>query len=138
MAEPKTRPTGASVVAFLKGIPDPERQREARTLVALMRAATGARPTMWGSSIIGFGRYRYGGSSGRTTEWPATGFSPRSTGFSIYIMTGLQSHKPLLRNLGKHKEGKGCLYVRTLADVHLPTLRRLVTDSVRTIRARAG
>jgi hypothetical protein len=135
MAEPKTRPTHASVASFLGTIRQSERQRDARAVAAMMRAATGARATMWGPTIIGFGRQPIPGSTGRTTEWPVAAFAPRSTGLVLYFLPDFLAHHPLLPRLGKHRVGKSCLYVRRLADVDVPTLRRLVTASVRTVQA---
>jgi hypothetical protein len=138
MAEPKTKPTGVSLTAFLKTVRDPERQRDARAVAALMRAATGARAVMWGPSIVGFGRRDYIGSTGRSTEWPLIAFAPRSTGLVLYLPGGYRPHQPLLRQLGKHKVGKGCLYIRRLADIDLPTLRRMITASVQGAEQQTG
>lgn len=135
MSEPKTRPTTASVAAFLATIRQSERQRDARTVAAMMRAATGARATMWGPSIIGFGRQPITGSTGRATDWPIAAFAPRSTGLVIYFMDDFLAQHPLLPRLGKYRTGKTCLYIRRLADVDLPTLRRLVSSSVQASQA---
>jgi len=135
MTEPKTRPTNASVAAFIDAIRQPERQRDARTVAALMRAATGARATMWGPTIIGFGRHPIVGSTGRATEWPITAFAPRSTGLVLYFMGDFLAQHPLLPRLGKYRVGKSCLYIKRLADVHLPTLRLLVSSSVQAVLA---
>jgi len=136
MAEPKTRPTNVSVATFLAAIRQPERRSDARTVAAMMRAATGARATMWGPTIIGFGRHPITGSTGRATEWPIAAFAPRSTGLVLYFMDDFLAHHPLLPRLGKHRVGKSCLYIRRLADVDLPTLRQLVSSSVRAVQTR--
>lgn len=118
MAELKTRPTGASVAAFLAGIPDDERRRDCRALDALMRRATGERPRMWGPSIVGYGSYVLRYADGRELEWPVIGFSPRKQALTVYIMGGLDRHAALLARLGNHKRsGGGCLYLKRLADV---------------------
>jgi hypothetical protein len=135
MAEPKTRPTAASVAAFLGRIRQPERQRDARTIAAMMRAATGARATMWGPTIVGFGRHPITGATGRATEWPIAAFAPRSTGLVLYFSGDFLAQHPLLPRLGKHRVGKCCLYLRRLADVDVPTLRLLVSSSVRAAQA---
>lgn len=134
MAEPKTRPTSASVAAFLRAIPHLERRRDARAVAAMMRAATGARATMWGPTIIGFGRQPITGSTGRATDWPIAAFAPRSTGLVLYFQDDFLAHHPLRPRLGKHRVGKCCLYIQRLADVDLPTLRRLVSSSVGTVQ----
>ena len=136
MPEPKTRPTNASVAAFLGAIPQPERRRDARTVAALMRAVTGARATMWGPTIIGFGRQPITGSTGQATDWPIAAFAPRSAGLVLYFMEDFLAHHPLLTRLGKHRVGKSCLYIRRLADVDLPTLRLLVSYSVGAVQTR--
>ena len=136
MAEPKTRPTNASVAAFLGAIPQPERRRDARDVAAMMRAATGARAAMWGPTIVGFGRQPITGSTGQATDWPIAAFAPRSAGLVLYFMADFLAHHPLLPRLGKHRVGKSCLYIRRLADVDLPTLRLLVSSSVRAVQAR--
>lgn len=135
MAEPKTRPTKASVAAFISTIPQVERRRDARTVAAIMRAATGARATMWGPSIVGFGRQPITGSTGRATEWPVAAFAPRGTGLVLYFDPEFLAHHPLLARLGPHRVSKSCLYIKRLADVKLPALRSLVVSSVRTGRA---
>jgi hypothetical protein len=135
MAEPKTRPTNASVAAFIGTIPQVERRRDARTVAAIMRAATGARATMWGPSIVGFGRQPITGSTGRATEWPVAAFAPRGTGLVLYFDPQFLAHHPLLARLGPHRVSRSCLYIKRLADVNLPTLRSLVVSSVRAGRA---
>jgi len=137
MAEPKTRPTKASVAAFIGTIPQLERRRDARTIAAMMRAATGARATMWGPSIVGFGSQPITGSTGRATEWPVAAFAPRGTGLVLYFDPAFLAHHPLLARLGPHRVSKSCLYIKRLADVNLPTLRSLVVSSVRAAPAQA-
>ena len=130
MAELKTRPSGASVEAFLQGVADEARREDCRTLLALMRRVTGAEPEMWGSSIVGFGSYHYRYASGREGDWFVTGFSPRKRDLTLYIMAGFGDHDDLLARLGPHKTGKACLYVKRLADLDLDVLETLVAASV--------
>ena len=142
MAELKTQRTKASVTAFLSAIDDPDRRKDARALVALFRKATGKAPAMWGPAIVGYGEMTYEGSSGRSGLWFPVGFSPRKAALTIYLMGGLKAHAALLRQLGAHKVGGGCLYIRRLADVDTAVLFRLIakssaTNSVGT-RGRAG
>ena len=126
MSGNKTQPTTQSVDAFLEGV-EPERKREeARTLDALFRGVTGWQPKMWGPSIIGYGSYAYRYESGREGEFLATGFSPRTAAHSIYILPGYTDFQPLLDRLGKHRHGKSCLYVNTLADIDLEVLAELI------------
>jgi hypothetical protein len=130
MAELKTRPTGASVEDFLNGIEDEQRRRDCFTVLELMRQATQAEPQMWGDSIVGFGSYHYRYASGREGDWFLTGFSPRKQDLTLYIMSGFDEHDALLDGLGKYKTGKACLYIKRLEDVDLPTLQRLIQESV--------
>ena len=131
MAEAKTQPTGESVAAFLDRVPDEERRADCHTLVKLMRAATGEDPVMWGTSIVGFGRYRYTYASGREGEWPIVGFAPRKNDLTLYIMPGFEPFAALMEKLGRHKTGKSCLYVKRLADVDGKVLAQLLGASVK-------
>ena len=131
MAELKTKPTRQSVTAFLNGIADEKKRRDAFALVDLMRQVTKLEPEMWGDSIVGFGRYHYKYASGREGDMPLAGFSPRKQNLTLYIMAGFDGYGDLLKKLGKHKTGKACLYINSLADVHLPALKALVRASFR-------
>ena len=130
MAEPKTQRTKRSVDAFLKSIPDEQKRKDAFALADIMRKTTKAEPVMWGSNIVGFGMYRYKYASGREGDWPLTGFSPRKQNLTLYIMSGFEQYDELLKSLGKFKTGKACLYVNRLDDIDLPTLRKLIKQSV--------
>ena len=130
MAELKTKRTDESVEAFLNRIPDEQKRKDAFTVMDIMRRATRAEPQMWGSSIVGFGTYRYKYASGREGDWLLTGFSPRKQNLTLYITSGFEQYEELLKSLGKFKTGKACLYINRLDDVHLPTLRKLIKQSV--------
>jgi len=130
MAELKTKPSRASVSRFLSRVPA-DRQRDCRTLVRMMTRATGARPVMWGPSIVGFGRYDYRYATGRTGSWFLTGFSPRKQDLTVYVMTGFDRVAPLLARLGTHRTGKSCLYLKRLANVDVEAFERLIVASVR-------
>lgn len=130
MAEPITKKTTASVDKFLQSVADEKRRKDAYTVLELMREVTGDEPAMWGSSIIGFGQYRYKYASGREGDWPLSGFSPRKHNLTLYIMAGFDGSAALLKKLGKYKTGKACLYINKLEDVDLPTLKELVKQSV--------
>jgi len=133
MAELKTKPSEASVDKFLKGITDEKKRRDALAIVALMRKVTKSEPKMWGTSIVGFGSYHYTYASGRSGDWMVAGFSPRKQNLTLYIMTGVERYGDLLKKLGKHKIGKGCLYLNTLDDIDLATLERLIRQSLKDI-----
>ncbi len=136
MAELKTRPTKASVSAFLAGIDDPQKRKDARKVAAMMRRATGARARMWGASIVGYGLYEYRYPTGNSGEWMLTGYSPRKQALTIYIMAGFEPFATLMKKLGKFKTGKSCLYIKRLSDVDEGVLEKLIADSVKTMRKR--
>jgi hypothetical protein len=129
-AKLKTKPTESSVAAFLDGIGDERRRKDAFTVLALMKKATKAEPKMWGGSIVGFGTRHYEYASGRTGDWFVMGLSPRKAALTLYLMGGLEPHGALLKSLGKHKRGKGCLYIQDLDEIDIPTLTALVRDSI--------
>lgn len=129
MGEPKTTATTASVHAFLAGVADEQRRADATAVCTVFEEVTGVEPVMWGTSIVGFGRYRYEYASGRKGEWPAVGFSPRAKNLTIYISSGFDSYDELLGRLGRFTTGKSCLYVRRLTDIDLDALRELVRDA---------
>lgn len=130
MAENKTRPTKISVTGFIKGLTDPARRSDAKALVKMMQSAAGEKPQMWGPSIIGFGSYHYKYESGREGDMPVIAFSPRKGATVLYGMTGFSGAAALLAKLGKHKTGKGCLYVKKLADLDQSVLQDLVVKSL--------
>jgi len=134
MAETKTKPTGVSVADFIAAVDDERKRDEARELVAMMERITGEPATMWGPSIIGFGRYHYRYDSGHEGDAPIAGFSPRKAAHSIYIMTGFPRYEGLMARLGKHTMGKVCLYVKKLDDIDRTVLEELVTLSVKHMR----
>lgn len=131
MAELKTKPTVESVSDFLKRVEDKGRRDDCLTVIDIMKDVTKEEPTMWGSSIVGFGRYHYKYESGREGEWMITGFSPRKNDLTLYIMGGLDAFPDVMKRLGKHKTGKSCLYIKKLADVDLKVLKELVEKSVK-------
>ena len=135
MAELKTKPTEQSVEAFLNAIPDEQKRADAFAIVKLMKQVTRLEPVMWGGSIVGFGRYHYKYASGHEGDSCLVGFSPRKQNHTLYLMLGLADYTDLLAKLGKHKTGKGCLYINQLADVDVPTLKELVKQSMQHIKA---
>ena len=130
MAEAKTQPTKVSLKEFLDAMPDQKRRADCETVAAMMQAATGEPPVLWGSSIVGFGTYLVRYANGTQADWPLIGFSPRKQDFTLYIMLGLDSHAELLAKLGKHRTSKACLYVKRLADLDLAVLKQLIDNTV--------
>ena len=123
----KTVQTDASVDEFIASITHPIRRQDSAVLVDLFSKTTGYAPKMWGDSIVGYGQYHYRYATGREGDFLATGFSPRKSNLSIYIMPGYGDFSDILQNLDKHKMGKSCLYVNKLADIDLDVLAQLIT-----------
>lgn len=126
MAENKTQVTVVDPADFIDAVEHPTRKSDAQALDALFQKITGFAPKMWGPTIIGYGAYDYSYDSGRTGSYLATGFSPRNTNLSIYIMPGYADFSDILGRLGKHKIGKSCLYVNKLADIDMAVLEELI------------
>lgn len=138
MSEAKTKPTTASVAAHIAAIDDTVRRKDCRTLVALMKRITGCAPRMWGPSIIGFDQYHYRYDSGHEGDACVVGFASGKAHLSIYMIGGYESKqtRALLQQLGKHKIGKACLYIKRLSDIQMPILETLVAQSVAEVRRR--
>ena len=127
MAETKTKQTNVSVSAFIDAITDQGRRADAKALVKLMQKAAGEKPKMWGPSIIGFGSHHYVYDSGREGDMPVIAFSPRKAATVLY---GLSEAEALLPKLGKHTRGKGCIYIKKLADVDQKVLETMAAKAV--------
>lgn len=128
---------GKDPLAFIDKVKSEVKRKDSLELVAMMRDITGEPPKMWGPSMIGFGTYRYTYASGRSGEVFVTGFSPRSGALVVYLGPGIDNEK-LMTKLGKHKHGKGCLYVNKLDDVDRGVLRKLIEHSVAELRKRTA
>ena len=129
--ELKTKKNEASVEEFLNAVQHDQKRSDSFELLALMREITGDEGTMWGPTIVGFGRSSYTYANGKKNEWFQTGFSPRKQSLTLYIMPGFDRYEQLLERLGKHKTGKSCLYVNKLSDIDMDVLRELVQESVK-------
>jgi len=130
MAELKTKQTETSVEDFLSEIADEKIRRDSERISALMEKATGAKPKMWGDSIVGFGSRQLRRAGGRELDWMLIGFAPRKTNITLYIMDGFERYDELLAKLGKHKTGKSCLHIKRLSDVDETVLTELIVGSV--------
>ena len=126
MAEPKTKRTNKSVTAFLNSVADAGQRKDSFEILKMLRGITKAKPEMWGESIVGFGRYNYRYSTGRTAEWPLAGFSPRKQNLTLYLMPGFSQNTGLLKQLGKYKTSFVCLYIKRLAQVDKKVLHKLL------------
>ena len=138
MTENKTKATDASVARYLSAIQDEARRKDCEALAKLMTKATKEPPKMWGTSIVGFGSYHYKYESGREGDSCLTGFSSRKGDISVYLVGAVLEQVELLAKLGKHKLGKGCLYIRQLSDVDLKVLEQLIVGAVAERKRRYG
>ena len=129
MPENKTKATTSNVGAFIDALTDPTRRSDAKELIQLMQRASGEQPKLWGPSIVGFGTYHYRYESGREGDMPLIGFSPRKAAIVLYSLLGHIQSETLLAKLGKHTTGKGCLYIKKLADVNKPVLETLIKNA---------
>ena len=130
MAEPKTKPTKQSVEKFIKSIANAQTREDCLTISKLMKDATRAEPQMWGSSIVGFGKRIIKYAGGREGDWPIICFSPRKQNLTLYVGAGLKDGE-LLKKLGKHKVAGGCLHIKRLSDVDLPTLKKVIQTAAK-------
>ena len=135
MAEQKMKPNDQSVTAFLDKIPDATRREECYELLGLMKRVTNTEPRLWASGLVGFGKYHYKYASGHEGDCFVAGFASRKTALTLYITAGVERFPKLLEKLGKHKAGKGCLYIKKLDDVNLAVLEDLVSKSVEWTKA---
>jgi hypothetical protein len=131
MPEPKTSLNDASVSGFLNKIANQQVRDDCLSIVDIMQKAAKAEARMWGGAIIGFGEHMVQYAGGRDAKWMLIGFSPRKQNITLYIGSSFPEHDALLEDLGPHSTGKGCLYIKRLSDVHLPTLKKLVNASVK-------
>lgn len=133
MAELKTKQNNQSVKAFLDKIPDKQRRKDCYDVLELMKHVTKKNPKMWGGSMVGFGSYHYKYESGNEGDYFLTGFSPRKGNLTLYVMSGFSKHPEVMSKLGKYKTGKSCLYIKKLEDINLPVLKKLLSESVKTL-----
>lgn len=135
MSDLKTQPNNANVEQFIEAIADDRRHADCLTLLPIMARITQKAPQMWGDSIVGYGRYHYQYKSGRAGDWFVTGFSPRKREMTIYIMPGFQNYSALLDQLGKHKLGQSCLYIKRLSDIDIGVLEALIATSIQDMKS---
>jgi hypothetical protein len=131
MAELKTKLNNASVDKFLKGVKDEQARADCLQIMEMMKKASKAEPKMWGTSIVGFGEIHLKYASGRELDWFPIGFSPRKQNLTLYFNGGLEPHQELLKKLGKHTTGKGCLYIKKLEDVDTKVLQKMIANTVK-------
>lgn len=134
MYELKTKVNDADVKKFLETVDDDQKREDSFRVLDLMTKLTGKEPKMWGSSIVGFGTYKYTYASGHSGEWMVTGFSPRKTSLTIYLMMGFSENKDLMKKLGRHKTGKSCLYIKKLEDIDMKVLETLIKKDLKKMK----
>lgn len=130
MAQNKTTETENSVTHFINAVEDSTKRNDSFELVKLMQQQTGFTPKMWGAAIIGFGTYHYKYASGHEGDAPLVAFSPRKAAISLYCYLEPDSREELLSKLGKHKSGKGCIYIQKIADIDVEILKKIIALSV--------
>lgn len=138
MTEIKTKQTNANVEDFINTFANTEQKRkDGFELLKIMQDFTGYEPKMWGPSIIGFGQYHYKSEKSRQEgDWPLVGFSPRKAAISLYVYSGCSGQDELLKELGKFKMGKGCIYVKKLTDINQETLKKLMKSTIDFLQAK--
>lgn len=130
MYELKTKENDNSVIEFIEGVADAKKKEDAYQLLDIFTEVTGFPAKMWGSSIIGFGSYHYKYASGHEGDAPLVGFSPRKAKISLYLAPDDPAREALLGSLGKHTQGKGCVYMNKVSDIDVDVLRELIRQSV--------
>lgn len=140
MAEIKTKQTSADVHKFINAFADTEqKKKDSFELLKLMQDFTGFEPKMWGPSIIGFGSFHYKSERSRQEgDWPLVGFSPRKAAISLYVYSGNKEHEYLLKDLGKFKIGKACIYIKKLSDIDQEVLKKLMKETIEFLKSKYG
>jgi hypothetical protein len=140
MAELKTQQNDADVHEFINSFADTEqKKKDSFDLLEFMQEVTGFKPKMWGASIIGFGSYHYKSERSRQEgDWMLVGFSPRKAAISLYVYSGMPEHDYLLKNLGRFKMGKACIYIKKLSDIDRDELKKLIHETIQFLQAKHG
>ncbi|MBZ4043796.1 DUF1801 domain-containing protein [Flavobacterium hibisci] len=130
MAKIKTTETDGNVIDFINTVAEDPKKNDAFELLKIMQEVTGFEPKMWGPGIIGFGNYHYKYESGHEGEAPLAAFSPRKDAISLYLSSSFENKEELLSEFGKHKAGKGCIYIKKLSDINTAILKQMISLSV--------
>lgn len=137
MAEIKTTRNNLSVAKYIKAITDPVRRKDCEVIARMMGDITREKPAMWGASIVGFGSVKMKYSTGKELDWPIMAFSSRKGPISLYLTCDLDEFAPLLAGLGPHKRGVGCLWIKSLSDIKIPVLKKLMKVSLRAAKTKS-
>lgn len=130
MAKNKTTETKNSVPGYLNNIPDENRRKDCSEIIELIYKLTGLEPKMWGTGIVGFGSYHYKYESGHEGDAPLAAFAARANAIALYLALTIEQREDLLKRFGKHKTGKGCIYIQKLQDIDLKVLSKMITNSI--------
>ena len=130
MAKNKTTETLIDVTEFVNALKDEVKRKDSFTLIEIIKKQTGVEPKMWGSSIVGLGSYHYKYESGHEGDSPLVCFSPRASALTLYLSGHFENRDALLEKLGKHKTGKGCIYIKKLDDVNIDILQEMITNHI--------
>lgn len=138
MAELKTKQNDTNVHDFVNSYADTEqKKKDSFKILKLMQDVTGYEPKMWGDSIIGFGQYHYKSERSRQEgDWPLVGFSPRKAAISLYVYSGCSGQDELLKELGKFKMGKACIYIKKLSDINQEILKKLIKSTIEFLQSK--
>lgn len=134
MAKNKTTETSLSVTDFINTLKDETKRKECFSLIDLLKKQTGLEPTMWGPAIVGFGSHHYKYESGREGDSPNIAFSPRASSIAIYLSGNFKDRETLLEKFGKHKTDKGCVHIKTLADIDKDILKKMIVNHINHIK----
>lgn len=133
----KTVTTTKNPLEFIDEWVDNEQKRkDSLVLIEMMKKISGHEPKMWGPTMIGFGDWHYVSPAGREGDWFSMGFSPRKAAFSLYITMDATDYPELMKKLGKHTTGKGCIYVKRLSDIDMNVLEELTRTSYEALKKR--
>ena len=136
MKENKTKVTEASVEDYISSIEDEARRKDCEVLAKLMAEASHEQPKMWGSSIVGFGSYHYKYESGHEGDAPLVGFSPRKAEFAIYLTSQFDNREELLKQFGKYKSAKACIYFKKMEDINVDVFKKMISNSLKYYKAK--
>lgn len=136
MSSNKTKATDSSIEDFINTVENEQKRDDSREMIEVMKEITGSEPKLWGSGLIGFGQYHYKYESGREGDFFITGFSPRKTALTVYIVPGFDGYGEQMKKLGPHKTGKSCLYLKNLDVIDRDVLKEVIKDSVEVMKSR--
>ena len=130
MTKNKTTETNNSVAAYVKTITDEKKRKDCSEIIELIKKQTGLEPKMWGAGIVGFGKYHYKYESGHEGDAPLVGLASRANAIVLYLFSHFNEKDELLKKFGKHKTGKGCIYIQKLDDINPDVLSKMTTNSI--------